>query len=132
MGIYFLVCSLVQGGRHIAGGCYELTGHPSRGFGFQVDTTAEDCGRSAKTSPELVRHHLSFLLREIFKVISVCLDSGLPHNLVMLWGDPFGKDKRALAGQGSLDQDKGALAGQGSLIRILLVPRKPVYGKFHW
>ncbi len=58
------------------------------------------------------------LFRRIYAVIKVLLDSGIPHNMVILWGGPF-------------NQQDGGESGQLSpTVRAILVPRKPVYGKW--
>jgi hypothetical protein len=61
------------GGHEVSGcrGCYELTGHFVRGFGFQMDSDPRTCARS------------------IFQVVSLLLDSGVPYNIAMLRAPPF-------------------------------------------
>ena len=49
IGINYAIIS-IQGGKALAGGCYELRGHPSYGFGFQLDTTPADCARYTTSS----------------------------------------------------------------------------------
>ena len=41
------VCVCVQGGREVRGcrGCYQLTGHYVRGFGFQMNSDPKTCAR---------------------------------------------------------------------------------------
>lgn len=55
----------------------------------------------------------SFCCREVFKVVSLLLELGVAHNMVMLRGEPF-------------DQNK--TPGETTVVRTLLIPRKPALG----
>ena len=50
--------------------------------------------------------------REVFVAVSVLLEMGIPHNLVVVWGQSL---------QGTSDQEK--------CIRVVLFPRQPVMGE---
>lgn len=51
-------------------GCYVLSNHYVRGFGFQLDSDPASCARL------------------IYQVVSLLLESGVPYNIVMLRGPP--------------------------------------------
>ena len=55
--------------------------------------------------------------REIFKVVSLLLELGIAHNLVMLRGEPFNREMAA---------------NEKAVVRSLLIPRKPALGNKHW
>ena len=106
----------------MAGGCYELRGHPSNGFGFQLDTTPADCARYTVSSITVTTASITpspssvpcCSDREIFKVVSLLLELGIAHNLVMLRGEPFNCE---------------TAANGKAVVRSLLIPRKPALGK---
>jgi GDP-D-glucose phosphorylase len=81
-----------------SGGCYELTGHYVRGLGFQTDSDPETCAS------------------QIFQVISLLLEYGVPYNIVMVRGPPF------------TSPPTPSPSHHPALIRTILVPRKPVLG----
>ena len=47
-------------------------------------------------------------------MISLLVESNIPHNLMMMRGDPFNQE----------------LAGSEPVIKTLLIPRKPSYGQY--
>lgn len=51
------------------------------------------------------------LSRDIFSVVNILLEHNIPHNLVILWGTPF----------------DGAPTAQ--VVKTILIPRKPHYGR---
>ncbi|CAI8052235.1 GDP-D-glucose phosphorylase 1 [Geodia barretti] len=93
------------GGREVNGtrGCYQLTRHYVRGFGFQLDSDPQSCARA------------------IFQVVSLLLVSGVPYNIAMLRGPPF-SDPHAPS------DPRHPPSAPPSLVRTILIPRKPVLG----
>ena len=65
----------------------------------------------------------SSIYRDIYKVVSLLLESNLPHNMVMIRGPPFSSRQQV-----GPDDNPPAVAGDETVIRTLLVPRKPAYG----
>lgn len=55
--------------------------------------------------------------RDIYALVSLLLESNIPHNLVMLRGDAFNQDPSEFK--------------CGTVIKILLIPRKPTYGMYN-
>ena len=102
--------SHVQEGRHVEGHVYELTNHPSTGFGFQLSASTRDCARYG--TPVLTVLEQTPLSRDIFTVIRVLLERDIPHNMVILRGTPF---------------DRSAMPG-AQVVKTILIPRKPHYG----
>lgn len=93
---------------HITGGCYEIVNSHTRGFAFQLYGQSPDS-----------------LAKLLFRVVSLFVESEIPHNLFMCRANVFPNNQK---GRTSEPLSPDSRESNRATVQVFLWPRKPTFG----